>query len=118
MAGKIEKFIRDTHKQYNIKYALTGERIRKIRYKLAAADIVDSVHPNDEKLAQNIILADYNKASSTMRTASATGHTTHGFSQKNAGMCPRCGQGMVFANLASQSEARYCHSCHVCVPVN
>ena len=112
MSTPVEQFIRDTHRQYNVKFALTGEQLRKIRFKLAMADIKDNVTQKDEKLARDIILADYKKSASNMRTANAVSAR----SIRNAGSCPRCGHGMTFARLASSNEARYCPNCHVCVP--
>ena len=110
MSKSVEDFIRATHKQFNVKYALTGERLRSLRFKLAMAEINETVRPADESLAQDIILADYKKSSSNLRTASTASM------MRNAGTCPRCQHGMTFARLASSTEARYCPSCHVCVP--
>ena len=116
MSTPVEDFIRQTHKQYNVKYALTNEQVRRIRYKLAQAEIKGSVNPSDEQLAKDIILADYNKGSSTLRTAAATNGTHNAFSLRNAGSCPRCGQGMTFAKLAESNEVRFCPACNVCDP--
>jgi len=117
MSTPVEKFIRETHKQYNVKYALTSENVRRFRYKLAAADISGSVSVEDEPLARDIILADYDQGDKSIRTASATGSGVMARSLRNAGTCPRCRQGMTFTKLAESDEVRYCASCHVCVPV-
>lgn len=117
MTTSVEQFIRETLTQYNVKYALTSEQARRIRYKLAQADIESEVAVSDETLARNIILADYNKGSSNLRTASSTASGVLAYSVRNAGTCPRCHQGMTFTKLAESDEVRYCASCHVCVPV-
>lgn len=116
MSTSIEDFIRQTFKQFNVKYALTSEQVRKIRYNLAQADIKDSVQPRDVKLAQNIVLAGVKKSSNNLRTAAATNGVHNAFSLRNAGSCPRCGQGMTFAKLAESNEVRFCPSCNVCIP--
>lgn len=113
MPTPVEQFIRDIHTQYNVKYALTGERLRSLRFKLAMAEIEGEVKQSDEDLAKDIILADYKKSGANLRTASAS--PTMANSIRNAGTCPRCGSGMQFARLATASEARYCPNCHVCI---
>lgn len=118
MSTPVEDFIRQTHKQYNVKYALTGEQLRRLRYKLAAADIKEVVEDHDVTLARNVILADYNKGSATLRTAAATNGSTTAYSIRNAGSCPRCGQGMTFAKLAESDEVRFCPNCNVCDPTS
>lgn len=117
MSTPVEQFIRETHAQYNVKYALTSEQVRRLRYKLAAADIQGNVDHRDETLARDIILRDDNKGSRSLRTGSATGSGVMARSLRNAGTCPRCRQGMTFTRLAEADEVRYCASCHVCVPV-
>lgn len=115
MSTPVEDFIRQTHKQYNVKYALTSEQLRRIRYKLAQADIREKVASADESLARDIILADYGKGNSTLRTAASTnGTSNNAFSIRSAGSCPRCGQGMTFAKLAESNEVRFCPNCNVC----
>ena len=113
MGTPVEKFIRDAHKRFNVKYALTTDRLRSIRTKLKLADIQGEVEDNDTSLALDIILADYNMGSSNMRTASAHPKEAHP-GIRNAGMCPRCSHSMQFAKLAESEEARYCSNCHVC----
>lgn len=118
MGIPVEKFIRDTHKQHNVKYALTNETIRRLRTKLRLAEIISEVEEADQKIALDIVLADYNMSSSTLRTANTSpmGREAHP-SIRSAGGCPRCSHGMEFVRLAEQNEARYCNNCHVCIPV-
>lgn len=118
MATPVEKFIRETHSRYNVKYALTSEQVRRLRYKLAQAAITGSVEAEDETLARNIILADYGMGSGNLKTASATSTGLMARSVRNAGTCPRCHQGMSFSKLAEAEEIRYCPNCHVCIPVS
>lgn len=114
MGTPVEKFIRDAHKRFNVKYALTNDRLRAIRTKLKLADISNQVEDHDTSLALDIILADYNMGASTLRTASA-GHSIAAHPGiRSAGMCPRCSHSMQFAKLAEAEEARYCSNCHVC----
>lgn len=117
MSTPVEKFIRDTHTQFNVQYSLTSEQVRRFRYKLAAADIQGDVKKEDENLARDIILKDYDKSSKNLRTASATNSGIMAHSIRNAGTCPRCQQGMTFTRLAEADEIKYCANCHVCVPV-
>lgn len=70
MGTPVEKFIRDAHKQYNVKYALTNEHLRRLRTKLKLAEIGPEVDNADVPVALDIILADYNMGSSSLRTAS------------------------------------------------
>lgn len=115
MGTPVEKFIRDAHKQYNVKYALTNEHLRRLRTKLKLAEIGPEVDNADVPVALDIILADYNMGSSSLRTASAT--KTANPSIRSAGGCPRCSHGMQYVRLAESEEARYCQNCHVCVRV-
>jgi len=115
MGTPIEKFIKESHKLYNVKYALTSDRLRKLRYKLRMADIVNTVSKQDETLALDIILSDYKKGSSTLRTASAAPHLGGIPNLRSAGMCPRCSSSMQFVKLANSTEAKYCRNCHVCM---
>jgi len=115
MGTPVEKFIRDAHKRYNVKYALTNEAMRRIRTKLKLADIVSEVQDADVPVALDIILADYGMASTNLRTAGVT--KTANPAIRAAGGCPRCSHGMQFVRLAESDEARYCPNCHVCVPV-
>lgn len=120
MGTPVEKFIRDVHKQYKVKYALTNENVRRIRTKLRLAEIVGEVEESDVSLATDIVLADYNLASSNMKTASATSPQVSKEAHpgiRSAGMCPRCSHSMQFAKLAEAEDARYCPNCHVCVLV-
>lgn len=120
MGTPVEKFIRDAHKRYNVKYALTNEHMRRMRTKLKLADIHNEVEDSDAPLALDIILADYGLAGSSLRTASATSPGTTREAHpgiRSAGGCPRCSHGMEFVKLAESDEARYCSNCHVCVPV-
>lgn len=115
MGTPVEKFIRDAHKRFNVKYALTNERLRAIRTKLKLAEISGEVETEDTSLALDIVLADYNMGSSSLRTASASGHAVAAHPGiRNAGMCPRCSSSMQFAKLADSEEVRYCSNCHVC----
>jgi len=118
MGTPVEKFIRDTHKRYSIKYALTNENLRRIRTKLRLADIKGEVADQDVSLATDIVLADYNVSSSSIKTARTSPMSKDAHPGiKSAGMCPRCSQSMQFARLAEAEEARYCSNCHVCVLV-
>jgi len=71
MGTPVEKFIRDAHKRFNVKYALTTDRLRAIRTKLKLADIQGEVQDSDTSLALDIVLADYGMGSATMRTANS-----------------------------------------------
>lgn len=115
MGTPVEKFIREAHSTYNVKYALTNERLRKIRYQLKMADIKDMVEEKDTSLALDIVLADYGKSGSNLRTASASPKLGAIPNLKSAGMCPRCSASMQFVRLATAREAKYCQSCHVCI---
>lgn len=115
--SKIVDFIKQVHKDYQVKYVLTNERVRDLKFRLAQADIVDSVSPDDEQLATNIILRDYGKAASTRRTASASAPSMGGQGSA-AGVCPRCSSYMGYVMLASFKKSRYCPTCHVCVQVD
>jgi len=118
MGTPVEKFIRDTHKRYNVKYALTNENMRRIRTKLRLADIHREVNEGDVSLATDIVLADYNMTSSNLKTANTSPLSKEAHPGiRSAGMCPRCSQSMQFAKLAEAEEARYCPNCHVCVLV-
>jgi hypothetical protein len=118
MGTPVEKFIREAHKRYQIKTALTNEQVRRIRTKLKLADIHNEVENSDAPIALDIILADYGMSSSNLRTASTSpmGKTANP-AIRSAGGCPRCSHGMQFVRLAEMDEARYCPNCHVCVPV-
>ena len=119
MSTPVEKFIREAHKQYNVKYALTSEQLRRIRTKLRLAEISTNVEDRDVPLALDIILADYGMSSSNVRTAGTTSPMNKSANPaiRSAGGCPRCSHGMQFVRLAEADEARYCQNCHVCVPV-
>lgn len=118
MGTPVEKFIRDAHKRYQVKYALTNDQLRRIRTKLKLADIHTEVEDADATMALDIVLADYGMGSTTLRTASTSpmGKEAHP-GIRSAGGCPRCSHGMEFVRLAEMDEARYCSNCHVCVPV-
>ncbi len=119
MGTPVEKFIRDAHKRYQIKTALTNEELRRIRTKLKLADIQNEVEDADTPLALDIILADYGMSSSNIRTANSTSPMGRSANPaiRSAGGCPRCSHGMQFVRLAESDEARYCPNCHVCIPV-
>jgi hypothetical protein len=119
MGTPVEMFIRQAHKQYNVKYALTTDQLRRIRTKLRLAEINTEVTEADVPLALDIILADYGMASTTLRTASSTSPMSKVANPqiRSAGGCPRCSHGMQFVRLADSDEARYCNNCHVCVQV-
>jgi hypothetical protein len=119
MGTPVEKFIREAHRQYQVKYALTNEQLRRIRTKLKLAEIHTEVDEADVPMALDIILADYGMSNSTMRTASATSPAMRSANPaiRSAGVCPRCSQSMQFAKLAESEEVRYCSNCHVCVMV-
>lgn len=118
MGTPVEKFIRDAHRRYNVKYALTGETVRRIRTKLRLADIVGEVQNEDVPVALDIVLADYGLSNNNLRTASSSPLAKDAAPQlRSAGGCPRCHNGMQFVRLAESDEARYCTTCHVCVPV-
>jgi len=115
MGTPVEKFIREAHKLYNVKYSLTKDRLRKIRYNLKMADIRDTVEVEDTSLALDIVLADYGKSSSNMRTAASSPLVRGVPNLRSAGMCPRCSSSMQYVLLASSNEVKYCQSCRVCV---
>lgn len=119
MGTPVSEFIKNVHSRYNVKYALTVDRLRRLRGKLKAADIAVEVTSEDENLATDIILEDYKMASSSIRTAffSDTTSKEANPSMKHAGMCPRCSHSMQYAKLATAQDARYCSNCHVCVVV-
>lgn len=115
MSTPVEQFIRETHKRFNVKYALTGETLRRIRTKLRLADIVHEVTAADEAVATDIVLKDYGMGSSNMKTANTSAMQPNGL--RVGGGCPRCGHHMESVRLAGKEDARYCTNCRVCVPV-
>lgn len=120
MGTPVEKFIRDAHVRYNVKFALTNDGIRRLRTKLRLADIVNEVQDHDVPMALDIILEDYGMGANSIRTAGATSPMISKEANpaiRSAGGCPRCSHGMQFVRLAESDEARYCPNCHVCVPV-
>ena len=73
MAKKtINEFLDDTVRVYNFS-PLTDLRRRELRFKLALADIKETVRPEDTKLALDLVLAELqpNTASGSVRTAAA-----------------------------------------------
>tara|TARA_R100000656_G_scaffold104176_1_gene76099 strand:- start:129423 stop:129773 length:351 start_codon:yes stop_codon:yes gene_type:complete len=112
----VDQFIEDTYKLYKVKSVLTAEKRRKLRYKLAMAEITDVVAPEDTPLATDIVLEENKKSASTLKTASGR-PSLQAHSLRNAGMCPRCNSSMVFAQVSDSLESRFCTSCNVCIPV-
>jgi len=110
MAKKtIDEFLNDTAQVYGFE-PLTTLRRREIRFKLALADIKDTVRPEDTTLALDLVLAELQpKSASSIRTASA--------STNRMSPCPRCNSVMSGVKLSNAVDAYYCSSCHVTVPV-
>lgn len=110
MANKnINDFLDTTMGLYGFS-PLTELKRRELKFKLALADIKDTVSTEDIPLALDLVLEEMQSKTGSVRTASV-------IAASNKQTCPRCSAVMCGVKISSSTDAMYCSSCHVTVPV-
>lgn len=88
---------------------LTNLKRRELKFKLALADIKDTVKSDDIPLALDLVLEEMEYKQGSVRTASFRGAAKQ--------PCPRCSSMMCGVKINASTEAMYCTACHVTIPV-
>ena len=102
----VNEFLDDTVRVYGFT-PLSDLRRRELRFKLALADIRDRVSHEDTSLALDLVLAEMQPKTGTVRTASSS------FGRHSP--CPRCNTVMGSVKLSTMADAHYCATCHITV---
>jgi formamidopyrimidine-DNA glycosylase len=103
----VDEFLNTTVSAYGLE-PLTSMRRRELKFKLGMADIKDYVAPEDVTLALDLVLAELQPKTSSVKTASS------GYGRLQP--CPRCNTPMSGVKLSNAANAHYCASCHVAIP--
>jgi hypothetical protein len=106
---KVNDFLDNTMSLYGFA-PLTDLKRRELKFKLALADIKDTVKNEDFSLALDLILSEMEPKTGSVKIA----HFSGGASKQT---CPRCSSVMCGVKISATSDAMYCSSCHVTVPV-
>ena len=83
---------------------------RELKFKLALADIKDTIRTDDIPLALDLVLEEMQPKTGAVRTASVR-------TAANKQTCPRCSAVMCGVKISASTDAMYCSACHVTVPV-
>jgi ribosomal protein S27AE len=102
----VNEFIDTTASLYG--YTITDLKRRELKFKLAMADIKETVSSDDYNLALGLILSDLDPKLGSVKTASFS---------KADNICPRCSSMMCNVKLGTSTDAMYCSACHVTVPL-
>ena len=89
---------------------LTELKRRELKFKLALADIKDTISNEDIPLALDLVLEEMQPKTGAVRTASVK-------TAANKQTCPRCSAVMCGVKISASTDAMYCSTCHVTVPV-